>query len=405
MANNFYYYGRSFFISDSLRSYSMTTFLVATIFFALVFLASLISIELGLAAAIIEITLGVIAGNFLGVPTHVSWIAFLSSFGSIYLTFQAGTEVDTKLFKKHWIEAFLIGGGSFVVPFIGEFLVAYYGFHWTFGASKIAALALSTTSLAVVYAVLVETGLSATNFGKRLMAATFVEDASTAIFLTLLFLSFNWYTFFFAVASVLALLFFPKIVPTITKRYGNKVVEPEIKFIFLTMFILLWLGNAGNNQPGLPVFFLGLMLSTFLPKNEFLRKKMRTIGFAMITPFFFFQVGLNVDLKDVWIGIGALILFIAVKFITKFIGVWPFAKKYHQQNGMFTTLLMSTGLTFGTISSLYGLNNHIITVPQFSILITGVIVSAILPTVIALKGFKPKTEAIKDLITAEGEEG
>ncbi len=383
----------------------MSTFLIATVFFALIFLASLISIELGLAAAIIEITFGVIAGNFLGMPTHVTWIAFLASFGSLYLTFQAGTEVDTKLFKKHWLEALLIGGGSFAVPFIGEFLVAYYGFHWTFGASKIAALALSTTSLAVVYAVLVETGLSATNFGKRLMAATFVEDASTAIFLTLLFLSFNWYTFFFALASILALIFFPKIVPMLFKRYGNKVIEPEIKFIFLTMFVLLWLGSAGNNQPGLPVFFLGLLLSSFLAKNEALRKKMRTIGFAMVTPFFFFQGGLNVDLKDVWIGLGALTIFIVVKFATKFIGVWPFAKRYHGVNGMFTTLLMSTGLTFGTISSLYGLNNHIITVPQFSILITGVIISAILPTVIALKKYKPQTENMKDLITAEGEEG
>ena len=211
----------------------MTEFLIASILFALVLLASVISIELGLAAAIIEITLGVIAGNYLGVPTHVTWIAFLSSFGSIYLTFQAGTEVDTKLFKKHWLEALLIGGGSFVVPFIAEFLVAYFWFHWSFGAAKIAALALSTTSLAVVYAVLVETGLSATNFGKRLMAATFVEDASTAVFLTLLFLSLNWYTFWFAVVSIIALFTFNKIVPFIFKRYGNKVIEPEIKFIFL----------------------------------------------------------------------------------------------------------------------------------------------------------------------------
>ncbi len=404
MASIDFLIGRSFFISPP-RYVPMTTFLVATILFALVLLASLISIEFGLAAAIIEITLGVIAGNYLGVPTHVSWIAFLASFGSIYLTFQAGTEVDTKLFKKHWIEALLIGGGSFVVPFIGEFLVAYYGFHWTFGASKIAALALSTTSLAVVYAVLVETGLSATNFGKRLMAATFVEDASTAIFLTLLFLSFNWYTFWFAVVSVIALIVFPKVIAAFHNRYGDKVIEPEIKFIFLTMFVLLWLGSAGKNQPGLPVFFLGLLLSTFLTKHEALRKKMRTIGFAMVTPFFFFQGGLNVDLKDVWVGLGALTIFIVVKFLTKFIGVWPFAKKYHGVNNMFTTLLMSTGLTFGTISSLYGLSNHIITVPQFSILITGVIISAILPTIIALKKYPPQTEAAKEIITAAGEEG
>ncbi|HUY85301.1 MAG TPA: cation:proton antiporter [Candidatus Dormibacteraeota bacterium] len=383
----------------------MATFLIASILFGLVFLASLISIRFGLAAAIIEITFGVLAGNFLGVPTHVSWIAFLASFGGMYLTFQAGTEVDTRLFKKHWLESALIGGMSFLVPFIGEFLLAYYGFHWSFGASKIAALALSTTSLAVVYAVVVETGLSQTRYGKRLMAATFVEDASTAIFLTLLFLSFNWYTLFFGIASVIALFAFPKIVPLIVSRYGNKVVEPEIKFIFLTIFILLWLGNAGNNQPGLPIFFLGLLLSNFLLRNPEIRKKLRTIAFAMVTPFFFFQGGLNVNLKDVWAGIGILAIFVAVKLVTKFVGVWPFAAKYHEKNAMFTTLLMSTGLTFGTISSLYGLQHHIITTGQFSILITGVIISAVLPTIIALKGFPPQSETMKDLITAEGEEG
>lgn len=383
----------------------MAEFLIATIFFGLVFLASLISIRWGLAAAIIEITFGVIAGNYLGIPTHVSWIVFLASFGGMYLTFQAGTEVDTRLFRKHSLEAFLIGGMSFLVPFIGEFLLAYYGFHWTFGASKIAALALSTTSLAVVYAVIVETGLSQTVYGKRLMAATFVEDASTAVFLTLLFLSFNWYTFAFAVAAIVILYTFPKVVPMIVTRFGNKVVEPEIKFIFLMIFILLWLGNAGKNQPGLPIFFLGLTVSSYLLHHPELRKKLRTIAFAMITPFFFFQGGLNVNLKDVWAGVGLLVIFTVVKLITKFIGVWPFAARYHEKNAMFTTLLMSTGLTFGTISSLYGLQHHIVTQSQFSILITGVIISAVLPTIIALKGFAPLPETLKDLVVAEGEEG
>ena len=252
---------------------------------------------------------------------------------------------------------------------------------------------------------MVETGLSATEYGKRLMAATFVEDASTAVFLTLLFLSFNVYTLVFAIVSVLALWWFPKIVPKLVGRYGDKVVEPEVKFIFLTILILLWLGDAGNNQPGLPIFFLGLLLSRFLTVNAALRRKLRTIAFALVTPFFFFQGGLNVDLKDVWAGLGLLVIFVAVKLATKFIGVWPFAKKYHEKNAMFTTLLMSTGLTFGTISSLYGLQHHIITTAQFSILITGVIVSAILPTVIALKGYKPNVATMKDFITARGEEG
>lgn len=383
----------------------MAEFLAAAILMGLVLLASLISIEFGLAAAIIEITFGVIAGNYFGLPTHVTWIGFLASFGGMYLTFQAGTEVDTKLFKKHSIEAFLIGGMSFVVPFVAEFLLAYYGLHWSFGASKIAALALSTTSLAVVYAVLVETGLSETNYGKRLMAATFVEDASTAVFLTLLFLSLNWYTLYFVIAAIVTLVLVPKLVPLVVKRYGDKVVEPEIKLLFFVIFGLLWLGNAGNNQPGLPIFFLGLALSGYLAEKQYIRKKLRTVAFALVTPFFFFQGGLNVSLKYVWASLGLIALLTVVKLITKFIGVGPFAVLYHKKNAAFTTLLMSTGLTFGTISSEYGLSHHIINVKQFSVLLTCVIISAVLPTVFALKGFRPKPEDIKDLVTLEGAEG
>lgn len=383
----------------------MSVFLAATIFFGLVFLASLISVRFGIAAAVCEITFGVIAGNFFQVPNNLPFIAFLASFGSIYLTFQAGTEVDIDLFKKHFREAVLIGGAAFFVPFVFEFAAAYWLLGWTFGASDIAALALSTTSLAVVYAVLVETGLSRTAFGKRLMAATFVEDALTAIFLTLLFLHFNLYSALFVAASIAALIGLPRIYPWLVERFGNKVVEPELKFLFLCLFLLEWLGSEGNNQPGLPAFFLGLVLSRFLTKHKALRNKMRTAAFAMVTPFFFFQGGLNVNLREVEAALAVTTLFLTIKFVTKFAGVFPFAKRYHKEDSVFTTLLMSTGLTFGTISSLYGLNQHIISATQFSVLITVVIVSAVLPTITALKYFPPQSEAAKDIITIGGEEG
>jgi hypothetical protein len=56
-----------------------------------------------------------------------------------------------------------------------------------------------------------------------------------------------------------------------------------------------------------------------------------------------------------------------------------------------TTLLMSTGLTFGTISALYGLTSHIIDRTQFSLLVTVVVLSAIIPTAIAQQWFSPPT--------------
>ncbi len=138
-------------------------------------------------------------------------------------------------------------------------------------------------------------------------------------------------------------------------------MEPELKFLFLRLFLLEWLGGAGNNQPGLPAFFLGLVLSRFLARHKPLRNKMRS-RLCHGDALFFFQGGLNVDLREVEGALAITAMFLAIKLVTKFAGVFPFAKKYHKEDSVFTTLLMSTGLTFGIISSLYGLSQHIITV-------------------------------------------
>jgi len=382
----------------------MSTYLLATILLSFVFLASIVSIEFGLAAAIIEIAFGVVAGSVFHLHT-TAWIDFLATFGGAYLTFLAGTEIDVPLMKRNWKEAALIGSFSFFAPLIVCFSFAYFGEHWTLGAAKIAGIALSTTSLAVVYAVLVETGLSATNLGKRIMAATFVTDMLTVLALTLLFLKFNWYTLAFVLTSVLLILFLPKIFGFLLKRYNNKVIQPEIKFLFVVLFLLEWLASAGNNQAGLPIFILGLVMSGLLAKHPDLTKKMRVVAFTLITPFFFLKGGMNVNLHYVAAGFGVMLAFLAMKLVSKFVAVYPLAKKYHAEHGMFTTLLMSTGLTFGTITLLYGLQQHIITSAQFSVLITVVILSAILPTVVALRFFKPMTKDMKEVVTTEGELG
>ncbi len=66
---------------------------------ALIFIASLVSVELGISAAIIEITLGVLAGNFLHIR-QLDWVKYIASFGGILLTFLAGAEVDRRVMRE-----------------------------------------------------------------------------------------------------------------------------------------------------------------------------------------------------------------------------------------------------------------------------------------------------------------
>jgi Kef-type K+ transport system membrane component KefB len=365
--------------------------LLSLILWALIFVASFFSVELGLSVAIIEMSLGVIGGNFLGLhPTP--WITYLAGFGGILLTFLAGAEVDTLVLKSKFKESFLIGSVSFMAPFLGAMVYARYVLGWAWPAAEIAGIALSTTSLAVVYAVLVETGLTHTEMGKILMAATFITDLGTTLALTLLFLEFNLYTLLFLIISGFLIFLIPKVYPWICRRYGDRVIEPEIKFLFLILIIFMFFAKVGASHAILPAFILGLAMSNHFLENRKLQHRLRVVAFAIITPFFFINGGMNISLKLLLLNLGLLAQMLLVKQITKIIGVYPLAKKYLPENAMFITLLMSTGLTMGTISSVYGLTAGLIDKTQFSILVSVVVLSAIIPTFIAQKWFQPKYE-------------
>jgi Kef-type K+ transport system membrane component KefB len=363
---------------------------IAAILAATILVASTISVEIGLSVALIELVGGVIVGNAfnVGVP---SWLA-IGTFAGVVLTFQAGAEVDVPQFKREWRASLSIGLVSFFAPFAVVGLVAYYALDWTRRQAEIGGLALSTTSLAVVYAVLVETGLNRELVGKRLMSATFVTDIATVVGLTVLFVKPTIWIAPFVVVSVVLIVGLPRIAPWFFSRYGDRVIEPEIKLVYASLFLLLWLGGRANSQAVLPAFVLGLAMSSHYAQHRLEQERMRVVAFAFLTPFFFLKGGMNVSLGALWSNLGVLALLFVAKMAPKFAGIYPLARRYTAPHAMFTTLLMSTGLTFGTITSLYGLNAGIIDRTQFSLLISVVVLSAIVPTAIAQRFFHPHDE-------------
>jgi Kef-type K+ transport system membrane component KefB len=364
---------------------------VAAVLAGTVLVASMISVEVGLSVALIELFAGVVVGNLfhLDVP---SWLAFLGSFAGLLLTFQAGAEVDVPQFRREWRASLSIGLVSFFAPFAVVGLLTYYTLGWNHRQAEIGGLALSTTSLAVVYAVLVETGLNRELVGKRLMSATFVTDIATVAGLTVLFVKPTLWVIPFAAASVGLIVGLPAVSPWFFRRYGNRVIEPEIKLVFASLFLLMWLGGRANSQAVLPAFILGLVMSNHYARHRKEQERMRVVAFAFLTPFFFLKGGMSVSVGALWANLGVLALLFAAKMVPKFAGVYPLARRYAAPHATFTTLLMSTGLTFGTITSLYGLNAGIIDRTQFSLLIAVVVLSAIVPTAIAQHFFRPALE-------------
>ncbi len=366
----------------------MSELALAAVLAATILLASTISVELGLSVALIELAAGVAVGNAFTVAVP-DWLSFVGSFAGIVLTFLAGTEVDVPQFRREWRASLAIGAASFAAPFTVAMATAYWAAGWTRDQAEIGGLALSTTSLAVVYAVLVETGLNRSVTGKRIMAATFVTDILTVLGLSVLFVTPNVWILPFAALSVLAIWGLPRMAPWFFGRYGDRIIEPEIKLVFAVMFVLMYLGGRASSQAVLPVFVLGLAMSGHYDSHRLEQERLRVVAFAFLTPFFFLKGGLNLSLDAVWANLGLLALLAVAKMLPKLAGVYPLARRHCAPDAAFTTLLMSTGLTFGTITSLYGLQAGIIDRTQFSLLLTVIILSAVVPTAIAQRVFQP----------------
>ena len=378
----------------------MSDIAVAALLARTILIASMVSVEIGISVALIELLGGFVVGNAFSIDVP-SWLSFIGSFAGIVLTFLAGAEVDVPQFRREWKASLSIGLVSFFAPFAVVGLLCYYGLGWNHRQAEIGGLALSTTSLAVVYAVLVETGLNREIVGKRIMSATFVTDIATVAGLTILFVTPTIWIVPFVIVSVAVIVGLPNLAPWFFGRYGDRVIEPEIKLVFAVLFLLAWLGDRADSQAVLPAFVLGLAMSGHYAQHRLEQERLRVVAFAFLTPFFFLKGGMNVSASALWANLGVLALLFAGKMVPKFFGVYPLARRFAAPHATFTTLLMSTGLTFGTISSLFGLSHGIIDQGQYSALVAAVIGSAVLPTLLANARYLPHHHLPKHPATAE----
>ncbi|HYA38852.1 MAG TPA: cation:proton antiporter [Candidatus Methylomirabilis sp.] len=375
------------------------TWALAALWLGLALVATLFSIWLRIATALSEIVVGTVAQLFIGasigaalLQTDASWIKFLSGTGAIVLTFLAGAELDPAVFRVKWKEASAVGLVGFSAPFLGCAALAYYVLHWNLQASWLAGVALSTTSVAVVYAVMLEFGLNKTDYGKTVLAACFINDLVTVLALGLLFAPFTFKTLLFVVGSVAAFAVLPWLTPRFFKRYGGRPSELEAKYLLFCLFGLGALAGWSGSEAVLPAYVIGMVLAGTVGKDHALIRRLRTLTFGLLTPFYFIRAGSLVSVPALVGAPMVFLILLAGKMAAKFVGVYPVTKLYKSppKEAMYTTMLMSTGLTFGTISSLYGLSHGIIDQTEYSFLVAAVIGSAVVPTLIANAFFLPR---------------
>lgn len=374
-------------------------FALAALWLGLALVATLLSIWLGIATAMSEIVVGTVAQLLLGaligsavLGTDQSWIRFLSSIGAVLLTFLAGAELDPVVMRRRWKETTGIGMVGFLAPFLGCTAVARFVLDWNPNASWLAGIALSTTSVAVVYSVMLEFGFNRTNYGKTVLAACFVNDLATVLALGLMFSPFTMKTLIFAGVSVLAFAILPWLTPRFFRRFGERPSELEAKFLLLCMFALGALALWADSEPVLPAYIMGMVLAGTVGKDHALIRRLRTLTIGFLTPFYFIRAGSFVSVPALVTAPAAFVILLLAKMASKILGVYPTTKALGSptKEGVYTTLMMSTGLTFGSISALFGLTHHIVDDAQYSYLIAAVVASAVVPTLIANALFLPK---------------
>jgi Kef-type K+ transport system membrane component KefB len=245
--------------------------------------------------------------------------------------------------------------------------------------------------VAVVYAVMVETGLNRHYLGKLILAACFITGLGTLLALAGLFASYGWLLVVFLAVSGVTMVVLPRLLRLAIKHLGHRVSEPEIKLLLVVLFGLGGLATAAGSVAVLPAYVAGLVVAGVFLHDRILMDRLRSIAFALLTPFFFLRAGTLISAPALVAGAGVIGALLLVKLAAKLIGVWPVAAAFRlpRRERTYTTLLMATGLTFGLIAALFGLTHHLIDQTQYTELLTTEILSALVPTLIAQQLFRP----------------
>jgi glutathione-regulated potassium-efflux system ancillary protein KefC len=371
----------------------------AALWLVLALVATMLSIWFRISTALSEIVVGTVAQLIIGalIGTEVlgaksAWVGFLAGTGAIVLTFLAGAELDPGIFRTKWKEATVVGLVGFFSPFLGAAAVAHFVLKWSVPSSWLAGVALSTTSVAVVYAVMLEFGLNRTDFGKGILAACFVNDLGTVIALGLIFAPFTMRTFIFVGASVVVFAALPFVTPWFFEKYGGRVSELETKYILFLLFGMGGLAAWAGSEAVLPAYIIGMVLAGTVGKDHILVRRLRTLTFGLLTPFYFIRAGSLVSVPALIAMPFAFLALLAAKMVSKLFPLIPTVRAFNHvgRQALYYSLMMSTGLTFGTIAALFGLNHQIISSAQYSYLVATVIASAVVPTAIANAYFMPR---------------
>lgn len=352
------------------------------IVFGTVVVTALIARWTHLPITALEILAGILLVTFLGLslPAGLSTTDSLLTFGSLLIVFLAGLETNLGFLRANFRRAMVMGLGGFLLPFVGLFVLLFYGIRAPLLISVVGATALADTSISIVYTTLQQYDLTNLPFGRLILAATLsvnlVEDFTIT---TTTFLTTPGFMFTLGVLAALAIaaLLLPYLSKAITgSSPKGSFTNISARTLFFSLAVLALL-SAMVGVPGiLFVFLLGLMFSQFV--GEAFASNIRNIAFAIFVPLYFLAVGLKVDLSFVIAHLDLLLAVVAVASVLKVASIYPTSRRFMgRERAGPVAVLMNTRLTSATVILTLTLALGIITDQWYSLFISVVVILAL----------------------------
>ena len=373
--------------------------LIAALWLGLALLSVFCAHLLRLPTPVCEIAIGAVAplvvGPWLGwnlLSPSIPWIVFLAGTGSLLLTFLAGTELDPTVLRATWKEAVLVGFVGCVLPLFGVAGAAHYLLGWRAASAWVAAVALSTGSVSVVYTVMTEMGLSHTGLGQGLLATSYLNNLFSAIALGLILTPFTSRSAILLAACIAAGLGAPAVSARVLGRLRSRAAQPDIRYLLFLLFGLGGLSVWAGSELVLPAYVMGMALSGLVGRNHTLIHQLRVMTFSILTPFYFLRAGTQVHIPALAAVPWLFLALLGAKLLAKLVGVLPALRvfDYSRKESIYCGLMLSLGLMLGTVVATSGLNRGLIDGMQYSHIVAAVIASAVIPVTIANTFFAPK---------------
>ena len=356
------------------------------------FLIPILSDRIGVPAVVGEIICGIIIGrSVLGIFSgEEEGIAFLASFGFIFLMFLVGMEIDFSQVEVHGAKLFVLGTLIFIITLaISMFLTHQmgYGFYM--------ALVLSTSSVGLILPTIKEQGLLKSELGQTIIISAFVADFTTMLLLTVHTLyhekGITWemllialiFMLFFAVyyAGKLVIWHYPERLSKWFKSDHPSEIGVRASFALLLVFVVL--AEVVGVEAILGAFLAGVMLSLLFRGGTVLEQKLYGIGYGFLIPIFFISVGMQFDLGALAKGGLYLVpMLLLIAFAVKIVPSLLFLVRHSLKDSISAGVLLSSRLSLIIAVAAVGMKLDLITTALGSaIILLAIITSISCPTI------------------------